>query len=98
LSAGIVRLTEHNHSEDKAVNVYTMLDNKIHAGQPIQLTYAGKETANVMGKSQPVAEYEVWTGSEPGAWVLNKLSVLQVTSQGLVANIRGNQILDSDMP
>lgn len=89
LMTGIVRLTEHNHSEDNAVNVYIMLDNKIHAGEPIQLTYAGKETANVMGKSQPVTEYEVWTGSEPGAWVLSKLSVLQVTSQGLVASIRG---------
>jgi hypothetical protein len=88
LMTGIVRLTEHIHSEDNAVNVYMMLDNKIHAGEPIQLTYAGKQTANVMGKSQPVTEYEVWTGSKPGEWVLSKLSVLQVTSKGLVASIR----------
>ena len=33
LATGIVRLTEQNHSEDNAVNVYTMLDNKIRAGQ-----------------------------------------------------------------
>jgi hypothetical protein len=66
-----------------------MVDNKIRPGQEIQLTYAGKRTANVMGKSQPVTEYEVWTGSKPGEWGLNKLSVLQVTTQGLVANIRG---------
>lgn len=89
LMTGIVRLTEHNHSEDNAVNVYVMLDNKIHAGRPIQLTYAGKETARVMGKAQPVTEYEVWMGSEPGAWVLSELSVLQVTSQGLVTSVRG---------
>jgi hypothetical protein len=89
LATGIVRLTEQNHSEDNAVNVYTMLDNKIRAGQAIQLTYAGKRTANVMGKSQPVTEYEVWTGSKPGEWVLSRFSVLQVTSQGLVVSIRG---------
>jgi len=89
LATGIVRLTEQNHSEDNAVNVYTMLDNKIRAGRAIQLTYAGKRTANVMGKSQPVTEYEVWTRSKPGEWVLSKFSVLQVTSQGLVASIRG---------
>lgn len=89
LATGIVRLTEQNHSEDNAVNVYTMLDNKISSGQAIQLTYAGKRTANVMGKSQPVTEYEVWTGSKPGEWVLSKFSVLEVTSQGLVASIRG---------
>jgi len=89
LMTAIVRLTQHNHSEDNAVNVYIMLDNKIHPGQPIQLTYAGTETANVMGKSQPMTEYEVWTGSEPGAWVLTKLSVLRVTSQGLVTSVSG---------
>jgi hypothetical protein len=89
LATGIIRLTEQSHSEDNAVNVYTMLDNKLRVGQAIQLTYAGKRTANVMGKSQPMTEYEVWTGSKPGEWVLSKFSVLQVTSQGLVASIRG---------
>jgi hypothetical protein len=90
LMTGIVRLTEHNHSEDDAVNVYAMLDNKLRAVGPIQLTYAGKQTATVMDKAQPVTEYEVWNGGrEPGAWVLSELSLLQVTSQGLVASIRG---------
>lgn len=102
LMTEIVRSNEHIHSEDNAVDVYTtgldnkihvgqpiQLDNKVHAGHPIQLTYAGKRTANVMGKSQPVTEYEVWTGNRPGEWVLAKLSVLQVTSQGLVVSIRG---------
>jgi hypothetical protein len=42
-----------------------------------------------MGKSQPVTEYEVWTEGKPGEWTLSKLSVLQVTSKGLVASIRG---------
>jgi hypothetical protein len=87
-ATGIVRLTEQNRSEDNTINVYTMLENKLHAGKPIQLTYAGKRTANVMGKPQPVTEYKVWTGSKPGEWVLSTLSVLQVTSQGLVASIR----------
>jgi hypothetical protein len=89
LATGIVRLTEQNHSDDNAVNVYTMLNNKIRSGQEIQLTYVGKRTANVMGKSQPVTEYEVWTGSKPGEWVLSKFSVLQVTTQGVVASIHG---------
>jgi hypothetical protein len=89
LATGVFRLTKQNYSEDNAVKVYEMLDNKIRAGQAIQLTYVGERTANVMGKSQPVTEYEVWTGSKPGEWVLSKLSVLQVTSQGLVASIRG---------
>jgi len=89
LATGIVRLTEKNRSEDNAVNVYTMLDKKIRAGQAIQLTPAGKRTANVLGKSQLVTEYEIWTGSSrPGEWTLSKFSVLQVTSQGLVASIR----------
>lgn len=87
---GIVSLTERNHSEDNAVNVYVMLDNKIQAGRPIQLTYRDKQTARVMDKAQPVTEYEVWNGgSEPGAWVLSELSVVQVTSQGVVASVRG---------
>jgi hypothetical protein len=89
LATGIVRLNERHHSEDNAINVYTMLDNKIRAGRAIQLTYAGKRTANVMGKFQAVTEYEVWRESKPGEWVLSTLSVLLVTSQGLVARIRG---------
>jgi hypothetical protein len=90
LMTGIVRLTERNHSEDDAVNVYGMLDNKLRAVAPIQLTYAGKQTATVMDKAEPVTEYEVWNGGrEPGAWVLSELSLLQVTSQGLVSSIRG---------
>jgi hypothetical protein len=102
LMTQIVRSNEHIHSEDNAVDVYTtgmdtkihvgqpiQLDNKVHAGHPIQLTYAGKRSANFMGKSQPVTEYEVWTGNRPGEWVLAELSVLQVTSQGLVVSIRG---------
>jgi hypothetical protein len=89
LMTGIVRLIQHNHSEDNAVNVYLMLDNEIRASEPIQLTYSGNETANVMGRSQPITDYEVWNGRKPGEWVLSDLSVLQVTAQGLVASIHG---------
>jgi len=65
-------------------------DTRVCSGRPIQLTYSGKPTVRLLGKTQTVTEYEVWhAGSEPGAWVLNELSVLQVTSQGLVASIRG---------
>jgi hypothetical protein len=87
--AGIFRLTEHNDAEAMGVNVYVMLDNKIRAGRPIQLTYSGKQTARLNGKVQPVREFEIWTESEPGAWVLRESSVLQVTSKGIVASIRG---------
>jgi hypothetical protein len=90
LMTEIVRLTGHNHSEDGAVSVYELLDNKLRAVAPIQLTYAGKQTATVMGKEQPVTEYKIWNGGqEPGEWVLSWLSLLQVTSKGLAASIRG---------
>jgi hypothetical protein len=89
LMTGIVRLTEHNDAEGNAVNMYEMVDNKIHSGHPIQVTLTGRRTAIVMGKAQPVTEYEVWMGGKPGEWVLSELSVLQVTSQGLVASVRG---------
>ena len=90
LMTGILRLTERNHSGDTAVNVYAMLDDKLRAVAPIQLTFVGKQTATVMDKTQPVTEYEVWNGGpEPGSWVLNELSLLQVTSQGLVASVHG---------
>jgi hypothetical protein len=107
LMTGVVHLTEHNHSENTAVNVYTTYcapdkperdlkavkpwtDARICSARPIQLTYAGKQTASLLGKAQTVTEYEVWNaGREPGAWVLNEFSVLRVTSQGLVAGIHG---------
>jgi hypothetical protein len=88
LLTAVVRLTEQKRSEDTAINVYIMLDNNLHVGEPIQLTSAGKRTTDVMGKSQPVTEYKVWTETKPGEWVLSPLSVLQVTAQGLVVSIR----------
>jgi len=88
-ATGIVRLLEQNQPEDNTVNVYVMENNKIHVGRPIQLTRVGERTAIIMGKPQVVTEYEVWNGREPGEWVLNKLSVLQVTSQRMVASIHG---------
>ena len=89
LMTSICRFIEHKVAEGNVVDVYAMMDGKIYIGRPVQLTYAKNTTARVLGKEQPVTEYEVWMGGEDGAWTLNDLSTLQVTTDGLVASIRG---------
>ena len=83
---GVVRLIEHSGSQEKAVNVFVLANDRIQSDTPIKLTYAGEVTAQVMGKAQPLTEYEGQIGGElwgPGT------SVVQINSQGLVVSVRG---------
>ena len=89
LMTSICRFIEHKVAEGNVVDVYAIVDGIIYVGRPVQLTYARNTTARVLGKEQPVTEYEVWIGGEAGVWTLNDLSTLQVTSDGLVVSIRG---------
>jgi TonB family protein len=85
---GVVQLIERNDSQDSVVNVYVMTDSEtnhngigLKADQPIRLIFTGEESALVMGKTQEVRKYEELGPSE--------VSVLRVTSQGLVALMSG---------
>jgi TonB family protein len=85
---GVVHLIERNEASENVVNVYVMADSETKHDEidlkpdvPIRLTFTGTEKAAVMGKTQEVRKYEGWEPAE--------LSVLSVTSQGLVALMSG---------
>jgi TonB family protein len=87
LLTGVVNLVERNAKEN-TVNVYTIGDNQrkedeipLIADIPIKLSFTGTETASIMAKPQQVRKYEVSGSTE--------LSVLTVTSKGLVAVMSG---------
>jgi hypothetical protein len=81
---GVVRLASRNGAKDGVVNTYALTDGAkagdigLEADSPIKIVFTGEETAQVMGKTQVVKKYEL---------ELNDLSVLQVTSQGLVVSV-----------
>jgi len=80
---GVVRLASHNGTKDGVVNVYALTgeakagDIGLEADSPIKIVFTGEETAQVMGKTQVVKQYE----SGPDGFVL------RVTSQGLVVSV-----------
>jgi hypothetical protein len=81
---GVIRLASRNGAKDGVVNVYALTngdradDISLEPDSPIKIVFTGDETAQVMGKTQVVKKYEL---------ELNDLSVLRVTSQGLVVSV-----------
>ncbi len=85
---GVVHLVERNEPKENGVNVYVMAASKTKDHEidltpdvPTRLTFTGTQMAAVMGKNQEVRRYEESGPAE--------LSVISVTSQGLVALISG---------
>jgi hypothetical protein len=87
---GVVHLLEETNVQGTPVNVYIMEDSPtnfrlgeivLKADQPIKLSFTGEEGSTVMGKVQNTRTYEASGPSE--------LSVLRVTSCGIVALVSG---------
>lgn len=81
---GVVQLATRNAGKAASVNAYAITDGAkvgdigLKLDKPITITPAGEETAQVMGETQVVKKYE---------WGSNNLSVLRVTTRGLVVSL-----------
>ena len=82
---GVVHLAS-SATANGIINVYALTDGTklgeigLKTDIPMKIVFAGEETAEVMGRTQIVRKYE---------WGANDLSVLRVTSEGLVAMLSG---------
>jgi hypothetical protein len=87
---GVVHLLEQRNVQGNPVNTYVMEDSPtnfqlgeivLKADEPIKLCFTGEETSTVMDKVQKMRRYEGWGPPE--------LSVVRVTSQGMVGLVSG---------
>jgi hypothetical protein len=81
----VVQLADRSKAKESMVNVYVMTDSEtkrdeiaLKLDSPVNIVFTREESVQVMGKTQTVRRYEVRG--------LGELSVLKVTSRGLVVS------------